>query len=66
MKLVIEGSHGAYHREDLAEPVGDTIFFAGEATHHAVNPCLQAAAETGRRAATQVLEACRQCGNCKL
>ncbi|CAM6091974.1 unnamed protein product [Calypogeia fissa] len=39
-------------RDALARPV-DRIFFAGEATHHGVNPCLQAAIDTGQRAAYQ-------------
>jgi hypothetical protein len=30
---------------------------AGEATHTSINPCMQAALETGQRAATQVLAA---------
>eukprot|EP00884_Botryococcus_braunii_P007305 jgi/Botrbrau1/16576/Bobra.0068s0007.1 len=42
-------------RETLGEPVGDTLFFAGEASHPSVNPCMQAALETGLRAAQQVL-----------
>ena len=42
-------------REALGAPVGGRIFFAGEATHPAVNPCLQAAYETGERAARQAL-----------
>ena len=44
-------------REALAAPVGGRLFFAGEATHPAVNPCLQAALETGARAAAQVAAA---------
>ncbi|KAK9823038.1 hypothetical protein WJX81_001999 [Elliptochloris bilobata] len=44
-------------REALAAPVGGALFFAGEATHAAVNPCLQAALETGARAAAQVAAA---------
>jgi hypothetical protein len=44
-------------REALAAPVGKTLFFAGEATHSAVNPCLQAAMETGVRAAAELLVA---------
>ncbi|EIE19221.1 amine oxidase [Coccomyxa subellipsoidea C-169] len=44
-------------RESLAASLGDTLFFAGEATHPAVNPCMQAALETGERAAAQVLRA---------
>lgn len=42
-------------RAVLAAPVGDDIFFAGEATHPGVNPCMQGAMETGLRAASQVL-----------
>jgi monoamine oxidase len=44
-------------REALAAPVGKILFFAGEATHSAVNPCLQAAMETGVRAAAEVVAA---------
>ncbi len=57
--------HGAYtyptlhaqigDRDVLAEPIGKTVFFAGEATHAAINPCMQAAMETGQRAAAQIL-----------
>lgn len=39
----------------LAESVQGTVFFAGEATHAAVNPCLQAAFETGEQAAREML-----------
>lgn len=59
--------HGAYtyptlhaqvgDRDVLAEPIGTTVFFAGEATHAAINPCMQAAMETGQRAATQIIAA---------
>ncbi|CAK0783395.1 hypothetical protein CVIRNUC_006594 [Coccomyxa viridis] len=42
-------------RDALAAPVGSVLFFAGEATHPAVNPCMQAALETGERAAEQIL-----------
>ena len=41
----------------LAESIEGTVFFAGEATHEAVNPCLQAAFETGERAAKEILRA---------
>jgi monoamine oxidase len=42
-------------REALAAPLAcGAVFFAGEATHAAVNPCMQAALETGDRAAAQV------------
>ena len=45
-------------RRALASPeFGSALFFAGEATHEAVNPCLQAAIETGQRAAREVLKA---------
>ncbi|BFI42826.1 protein MpOMT24 [Marchantia polymorpha subsp. ruderalis] len=46
-------------RLELAKPVGN-IFFAGEATHPGVNPCLQAAIDTGRRAAHEVWGTCRR------
>jgi hypothetical protein len=39
----------------MAAPLGDRVFFAGEATHLGVNPCMQGAMETGIRAASQVL-----------
>ena len=42
-------------RDILAEPLCSTVFFAGEATHSAINPCMQAAMETGQRAAKQIL-----------
>lgn len=47
------GAHGA--REILSAPLSDALYFAGEATHHGANPCLQAAMETGVRAAHQIL-----------
>lgn len=51
---------GIQCRDLLAKPVSGTLFFAGEATHPAVNPCLQAAMETGSRAAMQVQTALKQ------
>ena len=45
-------------RDVLAAPIGTTVFFAGEATHAAINPCMQAAMETGQRAASEIL-ACK-------
>lgn len=57
---------GAYSHPSLGAHVGDRaalaapcgrLFWAGEATHPAVNPCLQAALETGLRAALEVREA---------
>ena len=47
--------HVVMHRDALAAPVDSVLFFAGEATHPAINPCMQAALETGERAAQQVL-----------
>jgi hypothetical protein len=46
-------AHGA--RSILAEPIQGRVFFAGEATHPGVNPCMQAAIDTGRRAAREIL-----------
>ncbi|KAG0575463.1 hypothetical protein M758_5G006600 [Ceratodon purpureus] len=46
-------AHGA--RSILAAPLEKRVFFAGEATHPGVNPCMQAAIDTGRRAARQIL-----------
>ena len=42
-------------RDVLAQPIGTTLFFAGEATHAAINPCMQAAMETGQRAAAEIM-----------
>eukprot|EP00271_Cylindrocystis_brebissonii_P012147 TRINITY_DN30282_c0_g1_i1.p1 TRINITY_DN30282_c0_g1~~TRINITY_DN30282_c0_g1_i1.p1 ORF type:complete len:298 (+),score=43.94 TRINITY_DN30282_c0_g1_i1:40-894(+) len=44
-------------REEVGRPVGDCVFFAGEATHPGVNPCVHAAMDTGERAAREVLVA---------
>lgn len=44
-------------REALGAPVQHTIFFAGEATHPAVNPCMQFALQTGEHAAAQIIDA---------
>ena len=44
-------------REALAAPVAGTLFFAGEATHPAINPCIQFALQTGEHAAAQVIDA---------
>jgi monoamine oxidase len=46
------GGHLA--RGALAQPLLGRLFFAGEATHPGVNPCLQAALDTGSRAALQI------------
>lgn len=44
------------HRQDLAEPVGGVLFFAGEATHtHGEAATVHGAIETGYRAAAEVL-----------
>ena len=52
------GVHGLPHQRALAEPIADTIFFAGEATelegHHAT---VHGAIATGERAAREVLTA---------
>lgn len=40
-------------REAYARPVNNLLFFAGEATHPGINPCIHAAMETGVRAAFQ-------------
>lgn len=50
-------------RDALAEPVGSSLFFAGEATHPAVNPCIQAAYDTGIRVAKQVVLASKMQGS---
>ncbi|KAI8469401.1 MAG: amine oxidase-like protein [Monoraphidium minutum] len=44
-------------RRALAAPVEGVLFFAGEAAHAAVNPCMQAALETGGRAAAEAAAA---------
>jgi monoamine oxidase len=43
-------------REALAAPVAGALFFAGEATHPDVNPCMQAALESGEAAAVACLK----------
>ena len=48
--------HAAGSRAALAAPERDAVFFAGEATHVGVNPCMQGAMETGTRAADEVLK----------
>ena len=47
---------GPLDRRELAAPVAGALFFAGEATHIGVNPCMQAALETGERAAREVVQ----------
>ena len=44
-------------REELAKPLDDRIFFAGEATNVRVASTVQAAIETGVRAAEEVCQA---------
>ena len=52
------GAAGA--REKLAASEwGGALVFAGEATHAGVNPCMQAAMETGIRAAEEILASFR-------
>jgi len=48
---------GAGAREDLATPIGDTLFFAGEATDAEESGTVAGALRSGERAARQVLEA---------
>lgn len=47
-------AHGA--RATLAEGLDGKLFFAGEATHAGVNPCMQGAIETGLRAAEEIVK----------
>lgn len=49
-----KGAHGM--RPALASPVHGAIFFAGEACHQGVNPCLHGAMETGHEAAERCLK----------
>ena len=51
-------------RRLLAEPAG-ALFFAGEATHSGVNPCMQGALETGQRAMQEILESFEVAGTSK-
>eukprot|EP01126_Amoeba_proteus_P046000 TRINITY_DN5179_c0_g1_i1.p1 TRINITY_DN5179_c0_g1~~TRINITY_DN5179_c0_g1_i1.p1 ORF type:complete len:386 (+),score=71.68 TRINITY_DN5179_c0_g1_i1:258-1415(+) len=46
-------------KEVLAESFGN-VYFAGEATHEKVDPCIQAAMETGLRAAKEVLSSLKE------
>ncbi|KAJ7559120.1 hypothetical protein O6H91_04G070700 [Diphasiastrum complanatum] len=58
-------AHGA--RSTLAEPVLEKLYFAGEATHPGVNPCMQGAIDTGVRAADEIITAeSRKQNNSKL
>lgn len=41
-------------REALAAPVAGVLFWAGEATNTALNPCIQGALDTGERAMSQI------------
>ncbi|CAI7802535.1 unnamed protein product [Closterium sp. NIES-53] len=41
-------------RDQLAAPLAGKLFFAGEATHFGVNPCMQGALDTGTRVANEV------------
>ena len=42
--------------------VGDALYFAGEATHEGVNPCIHGAMETGERAAAAVCASLKAAG----
>lgn len=46
---------GPWHRRALAEPLGDRVFFAGEATAEALYPSVHGAAFSGERAARDLL-----------
>ena len=46
--------HAEGRRNGFAEPAGDAVWFAGEATHEGINPCIHGAMETGQRAAAAV------------
>lgn len=50
-------------RELLGLPVMDTVFFAGEATSVAVNPCMNGAIDTGMKAANAVLRSLQSRAN---
>jgi monoamine oxidase len=45
------------HRSALGLAAHGAIFFAGEACHEGINPCVHGAMETGERAAQRALEA---------
>ncbi|XP_032230018.2 LOW QUALITY PROTEIN: peroxisomal N(1)-acetyl-spermine/spermidine oxidase [Nematostella vectensis] len=49
-------AHAYGMRSDLAKPVSGRLFFAGEATHVTNPATVQAAIETGRRAASEVFQ----------
>ena len=52
-------AHACGLREQLASPLDDCVFFAGEATNVKVSATIQSAIETGMRAADEV---CRVAG----
>ena len=58
--------HAGNSRTLLAASVSNALFFAGEATHEGVNPCLQGAMETGERAAHQTRAALFGVGSSRL
>lgn len=47
-------------RPVISEPVANSLFFCGEATHTGINPCIHGAFETAVRAASQVLSSLSQ------
>ena len=63
-------AHGSYSflprhtpqtiRRDLETPIGDTVFFAGEAVHPDRNSTVHAAYESGRRTARMIPDAARR------
>ncbi|XP_001627682.2 lysine-specific histone demethylase 1A isoform X1 [Nematostella vectensis] len=52
-------AHAYGMRRELAKPISGRLFFAGEATHVTNPATVQAAIETGRRAASEVFRAYR-------
>jgi monoamine oxidase len=53
---VLVGGAGA--REELAAPLKDTLFFAGEATDREESGTVAGALRSGQRAAKELLESC--------
>ena len=52
---------GAAARRELAEPIDDTLFFAGEATHEGQSGTVAGAIASGHRAATEILGGAPRC-----
>ena len=56
VRTLCGGECASFRLRGYAAPERDAVFFAGEATHVGVNPCMQGAMETGTRAADEVLK----------